>query len=174
MHSKSKIIILCFSLLLSGCTGNTKDAPKEKEEALLEMPAPIEEQQALEYGQVPYVSDMLEEWLLCLKNDDLQKGLNYFAENCEGRLIGDSETMVRESSFWRSYLSNMMNFYVDAKIEVESVELNGRGTEGEVIFLLEIEGIKADDNYVRRILADVVFIDDGWKFSRFEELGDKI
>ncbi|QRN85979.1 hypothetical protein JR334_01725 [Clostridia bacterium] len=173
MRSKSKIIVLCLLLLLSGCTGTTDDAPIE-EEASNDLSAPIEEKQALEYGQIPYVSNMLDEWLLSLKNDDLQAGLSYFADGCEGRLIGDDIVEVREPAFWRSYLSNMMNFYVDATIEVENVELNGRGSEGEVVFILEIKGIKADDDYVRRIMADVIYIDEGWKFSRFEELGDKI
>jgi len=68
----------------------------------------------------------------------------------------------------------MMNLYVDATLEVETVEVNGRGTEGKVIFLMEIEGRKAGDDFERRISADVVYIDGGWKFSRYEELGDRI
>lgn len=168
------IILLCLLLLTSGCESGS-DETAENEEAVSEEMTVLEEQEQDEvYGQVPYVSDMLDEWLLSLKNDDLNTGLSYFTESCEGRLIGDSVNKVRDLTFWRSYLANMMNLYVDATLEVETVEVNGRGTEGKVIFIMEIEGRKAADDFERRISADVVYIDGGWKFSRYEELGDRI
>lgn len=174
MLRNGMIILMCLLLLASGCQSSSEEVPDSEETASEE--AVVSENQETDevYGQIPYVSDMLDAWLISLKNDDLETGLGYFAEDCEGRLLGDSVSKVRERSFWRSYLSNLMNLYVDATLEVESVEVNGRGTKGEVIFLMEIEGRKSGDDFERRISAEVVFIDGGWKFSRYEELGDKI
>jgi len=70
------IILLCLLLLTSGCESGS-DETAENEEAASEEMAVLEEQEQDEvYGQVPYVSDMLDEWLLSLKNDDLNTGLS--------------------------------------------------------------------------------------------------
>lgn len=173
MFRNCMLILLCL-LLISGCGNRLDEIPENDETALVEVAVleEIEEDEA--YGQIPFVTDMLNEWLLTIKNDDLDRGMSYFDSACEGRLLGDSVSKVRELAFWRSYLANMMNLYVDATLEVETVELNGRGTEGKVVFIMEIEGRKVADDFERRVMANVVYKDGGWKFSRYEELGDRI
>ncbi len=169
------LLFLVLVITMTGCQVNessyaASSAQKAKvaEEALL-----WEEKDESAPGTVPYIADRLEEWALIIQNDDQEANVDFFTTDCEGKLLDDTSFHSRPEGFWDGYVGNLMNLYVDASVEVIEVETNGRGTEGTALFYLDIEARKSGDDFTRKIRADLVFTEVGWKFSRFEELGDE-
>lgn len=124
------------------------------------------------HGEVPYVDAMLEAFAQALRDEDLEEALEYFAEDCEARVLGDTTLSPRETTFWQSYLATIINLYVDVDIEVYEVELDGRGNWGHTSFRLLVDGARAVDDFSRKIFAEVVYDGDRWRFIKFVEVGN--
>lgn len=156
-------------LLLTSC-GQT--SPVEAEDR---GPAPATSPLALaksqpqkEAGQLVYVEDMLEALEEDLEEDQ-PLAADYFLEDCQKKMLGDDTYSQADARFWQAYLNNLSALYIEADIEMTSVELNGQGDKGQVTFLLEMEGDRSADDLYRNVRADLLMIDGNWRFSRYEE-----